>query len=146
MTDTSAVLTGGVDLTMPPFAGTVRTFYNNTAKTITVHATDWTGSSTGVAVASGKRQQVYFDPAGFSSVSGTCTVTNGSASLLFSGNQTLAKGAFLTFSSQPGAAYQLASAVAASTVGSIKVSYNGTTSSTATTQWGADFVGAGAAF
>jgi hypothetical protein len=57
---------------------------------------------------------------------GTVTLTNGSASITFSGNQTLPAGTWLSFSDQPSAVYQLASAIAASTAGTLTTVYTGT--------------------
>jgi hypothetical protein len=64
---------------------------------------------------------------------GTVTVTNGSANITFSQNQTLTKGTLLQFSSQPGVFYTLNAAIAGVTAAVLTATYNGTTSSTATT-------------
>ena len=66
-------------------------------------------------------------------LAGTVSVTNNSASITFSTNQTLAAGAALVFSSQPGVQYFLASAVTAGTAGTLTVVYGGTTNGAATT-------------
>lgn len=66
-------------------------------------------------------------------LAGTVSVTNGSASITFSQNQTLAAGAQLTFSSQPGVVYQLAAAITAGTAGTLVTNYSGATNASATT-------------
>ena len=59
-------------------------------------------------------------------LAGTVTVTNGSASITFSTAQTLAAGQVLYFSDQPAMPYRLAAAVAASTAGTLDRLYSGT--------------------
>lgn len=70
-------------------------------------------------------------------LSGTVSVTNGSASITFSGNQTLAAGQIVTFLSQPNQAYVLLNAVSASTSGTLTQPYSGTTNASTTTYTGA---------
>lgn len=59
-------------------------------------------------------------------LAGTVTLTNASASITFSTAQTLAAGAVLIFSDQPTMTYKLAAAVAASTSGTLDRLYSGT--------------------
>jgi hypothetical protein len=59
-------------------------------------------------------------------LSGTVTLTNASASITFSTAQTLAAGQAVIFSDQPSVVYYLAAAVAASTAGTLTVLYSGT--------------------
>lgn len=59
-------------------------------------------------------------------LAGTVTLTNGSASITFSTAQTLAAGQLLTFSDQPAMPYRLAAAVVASTAGTLDRTYSGT--------------------
>lgn len=66
-------------------------------------------------------------------LSGTVSVTNGSASITFSTNQTLAAGSLLTFASQPGQVYVLAAAVVAGTAGTLVTAYGGTTNASTST-------------
>lgn len=58
-------------------------------------------------------------------LAGTVTVTNASASITFSGNQTLPQGQALAFSDQPGVVYYLAAAIAAGTAGTLTQTYSG---------------------
>ena len=67
-----------------------------------------------------------------STASGTVGVTGGSATVTFSVAQTLAQGAQVTFSSQPGVVYFLAQAMAATTIGYLTQAYSGTTNGAAT--------------
>lgn len=67
-----------------------------------------------------------------SAVTGTVSVTNNSASITFSVAQTMSAGDLLTFSSQPGVYYALASAVSSSTSGTLTTLYQGTTTAAAT--------------
>lgn len=66
-------------------------------------------------------------------LAGTVSVTNGSASITFSQNQTLAAGQPLVFSSQPGVQYFLTSAVTAGTAGTLTANYQGATNGSTTT-------------
>jgi hypothetical protein len=66
-------------------------------------------------------------------LSGTVSVTNGSASITFSVAQTLPAGAALVFSSQNGVQYFLAAAVNAGTAGTLTAVYGGATNGAATT-------------
>ena len=59
-------------------------------------------------------------------LSGTVTVTNGSASATFSTAQTIAAGTALIFNDQPSVVYYAAAAVAASTALTLTVLYSGT--------------------
>jgi hypothetical protein len=59
-------------------------------------------------------------------LSGTVTVTNGSASITFSTAQTLAQGQIVYFSDQPTVPYRMALAVSASTSGTLDRLYSGT--------------------
>lgn len=68
-----------------------------------------------------------------SQLSGTVTVTNGSATITFSGAQTLPAGTGLMFSAQPGVMYYLAAAVAASVTGTLTNKFSGLTSAAGTT-------------
>lgn len=65
-------------------------------------------------------------------VTGTVSVTNGSANITFSSAQTMNKGDLLTFSSQPGVYYALSANVVASTSGILTANYTGTTAASAT--------------
>jgi hypothetical protein len=67
-------------------------------------------------------------------LAGTVTVTNASASITFSTAQTLPAGTLLVFSAQPGVQYALASAVVASTSGTLSVVFGGTGGAGGTTQ------------
>lgn len=58
-------------------------------------------------------------------LSGSVSVTNGSTSITFSTSQTLVAGAAITFTSQPGVTYYLASAVTGSTSGTLSRAYSG---------------------
>lgn len=64
----------------------------------------------------------------------TTAVTLNSTAVTFSQAQTLAAGTLLTFSSQPGTYYALASAVTASTSGTLTQAYGGTAAAAAQTQ------------
>ena len=66
-------------------------------------------------------------------LAGTATLVPGSAAVLFSAAQTLTAGAVLTFSTQPGVAYSVATATTASTAATLTAAYTGAASSTATT-------------
>jgi hypothetical protein len=70
-------------------------------------------------------------------LSGTATVTNGSTSVTFSASQTLSAGTLLTFSSQAGVSYAVATATTASTSATLTSIYTGASSSSATTTPGA---------
>lgn len=104
------------------------------ATTTTAFATALASSAIGIAV---------FDPLGVEqnyttwqvplALSGTVAVTNGSASITFSTNQTLAAGSLLTFASQPGVVYNLGAAVVAGTAGTLATPYTGTTAGATTT-------------
>jgi hypothetical protein len=63
-------------------------------------------------------------------LTGTVTLTNGSASITFSVAQTLAAGTALMFSAQPGVIYQLAASITAATAATLTSVYTGTASST----------------
>lgn len=63
-------------------------------------------------------------------LSGTCTVTNGNASITFSSSQSLASGTPITFSSQAGVVYVLSGPVSG-TSGTLTTNYTGGNSSTA---------------
>jgi hypothetical protein len=67
-----------------------------------------------------------------STASGTCAATNGSTTIAFTQAQTLAQGAQLTFSSQPGVVYFLAQAMSSATIGYLTQAYSGTTNGAAT--------------
>lgn len=66
------------------------------------------------------------------SVTGTVSVTNGSASITFSTAQTIAAGTIIQFASQAGQLYALASAVSSSTSGTLTAVYLGTTNASTT--------------
>jgi hypothetical protein len=66
-------------------------------------------------------------------LAGTVSVANASASITFSVAQTLAAGASLVFSSQPGVLYFVQTATAASTACTLTTNYLGVTAGTATT-------------
>jgi hypothetical protein len=70
-------------------------------------------------------------------LSGTVTTTNGSTSITFSSAQTLPAGTTLYFSGQAGVGYTLASAVTASTTGTLTANFTGTGGSGQTVQTGA---------
>lgn len=76
-------------------------------------------------------------------LAGTVTVTNGSASITFTSNQTLSQGQALVFSDQPGVVYYLAAAIANTTAGTLTVNYSGTggAGKTAATPWSPKLVG-----
>ena len=59
-------------------------------------------------------------------LAGTVTVTNGSATATFTTAQTLPAGQALTFSDQPGVVYYLAAALVAATAATLTVLYSGT--------------------
>lgn len=65
-------------------------------------------------------------------LSGTVSVLNGSASITFSGSQTLNKGDLLVFSSQAGIYYALNANVVSSTAGTLSTNYAGITNAAAT--------------
>ena len=66
------------------------------------------------------------------SLAGTVTVTNGSASVTFSQNQTLAGGTILVFASQPGVQYILAFTLSAGKAVTLTSNYTGTSTGSAT--------------
>jgi len=72
---------------------------------------------------------------GIQPLSGTVTVTNGSANITFSTAQSIPAGTTLFFSAQSGVAYVLSAAVSGTT-GTLTTNYTGTTSNTGTTQTG----------
>jgi hypothetical protein len=71
--------------------------------------------------------QVMQDPQTTGLLTQTVTATNGSASVTFSANVTLAKGTKLQFSGQPGVFYYLAAAITAATAGTLTNLFSGTT-------------------
>ncbi len=66
-------------------------------------------------------------------LAGTVSVTNGSTVITFSQNQTLAAGSIVTFGSQPGVPYFIATALTAGTVGALTSNYLGVTNAATTT-------------
>lgn len=66
-------------------------------------------------------------------LAGTVSVTNASANITFSQNQTLAAGTRVQFASQAGVTYMLAEDVNAGTAGVLDVAYGGTTNAATTT-------------
>lgn len=76
-------------------------------------------------------------------LAGTVTLTNGSPSLTFSQNQTLAAGTQFVFSDQPGVPYTLQSAISASTSGTLTTNYTGTGGSGKTTSTTSSFIDVG---
>jgi Right handed beta helix region len=74
--------------------------------------------------------EVYFDYS--VNLAGTVSVTNGSPTVMFSQSQSLATGTPVTFASQPGVPYKLASAVSGTT-GTLVAGYTGSPASTTTT-------------
>lgn len=75
----------------------------------------------------------YVVPANLgSAVTGTCSVTNGSAAITFSASQTMNAGDLLVFSSQPGVYYALSANITAGTAGTLTANYLGTTNAAAT--------------
>jgi len=71
---------------------------------------------------------------------GTVTVTNGSATVTFSTEQTLPQGQLLNFSEQPSVCYEVASATSTSTTATLTQLYFGTTDATGTTTAVAELV------
>jgi len=66
-------------------------------------------------------------------LTGTVSVTNNSASITFSTNQTITTTQWLVFASQPGAVYFLSTAISGSTSGTLTAVYSGTTNGSTTT-------------
>lgn len=73
--------------------------------------------------------KIYTDNA----LTGTVSVTNGSASITFSTAQTITAGTILQFASQPGVYYTLTGAITAQTSATLSSNYTGTTNASTTT-------------
>lgn len=86
---------------------------------------------------------VIINPADFTTLSGTATVTASSATVAFTVAQTLAANTPITFSSQPTTVYTIQTATIASTTATLTSNYSGSTTSgvTATTGGSAAFTG-----
>lgn len=134
--DPSGTLTGAINFTWPWFSASARTFFNNTAQTVTVRPM---GATTGgVAVLPGKHAPIGGEAFKITStLTGTVTLTGNSSSITFSVAQTIAAGTLLTFASQPGVVYQVKNVITASTSGTLTSFYSGS-STTSTTNLGAD--------
>lgn len=74
---------------------------------------------------------------GGTALTGTATVTSGSNAVIFSATQTLAAGTLLTFSSQAGVSYAVATATNTSTSATLTAIYTGASSTSATATPGA---------
>ena len=77
-------------------------------------------------------EQTYVTWAVPTTLAGTASVVNGSATVTFNTNQTLAQGTAIVFSSQPGVQYFVAQASSASTLAYLTVAYGGATNGAAT--------------
>lgn len=84
--------------------------------------------STGVTSSVGYTNVINYGAA----VAGKTVALTASATITFSGAVTMAAGDALTFASQPGVVYFLASAIVATTAGTLTVAYSGTAAPTAT--------------
>lgn len=117
---------GGVTILAPTVAALAAAQNGGDGSTVVVKDTTDTGSNT---------NKIGFTP-NTTALSGTVSVSHGSASITFSTNQTLAQGAAVVFASQPGVVYYLASAINAGTAGTLTTTYTGTTNGATTTTTG----------
>lgn len=115
-------LTAGTQL---QFASQPGIWYTVAATTTTSTSATLTAAFTGNTVAATSVNAA-------AALAGTCSVTQGSRSITFSQNQTLAQGTLLAFSSQPGVYYGLSAVITASTAGTLVSAYQGVTAAAAT--------------
>jgi phage tail sheath gpL-like len=123
---------GGADASS---AGTMRAFFVGESVDANVSSGDSAATVVASLVAAVNTQGDWpaTAAANVTTLSGTVSITNGSAAITFSGNQTLAAGTAIVFAAQPGTTYYLLNAVNAATAGTLTVNYGGTTNAATTT-------------
>jgi hypothetical protein len=115
-------------------AGTLTVLYSGTGGAGKLASLPFTPKELGIAIFDPLGEEENYVPWSVPvTLAGTVDVTNGSASITFSQNQTIAASSIVTFASQPGVPYFIATAIAASTAGTLTSSYLGTSAGATTT-------------